>query len=104
MRDRLTQQGLDVDKADRLKTAVATQALVDRLCQAEPGLIVNLLATTAVATSESAMGECVGKAAELEGNLDTAGWDIFEAVGELADDRQTEGEEIVSAVRSAPGQ
>jgi hypothetical protein len=101
LRDRLTQQGLEVDSADRLKTAAATQALVDRLCLTEPGLVVNLLATAAVATSEHAMGECVSKAAELEGNLDTAGWDIFDAVGKLTDDRQEKAQQIVSAVQSA---
>jgi hypothetical protein len=101
LRDRLTQQGLDVDNADRLKTAAATQALVDRLCSTEPGLVVNLLATAAVTTSENAMGECVSKAAELEGNLDTAGWDIFDAVGKLSDERQQKAQEIVSAVRLA---
>ena len=47
-----------------------------------------LLAKADMATRERRMGECVGKAAELEGNLEAAGWDIFEAVGKLSDDRQ----------------
>jgi hypothetical protein len=101
LRDRLTQQRLDPDTADRVKTATATGALVERLCSAQPASIVNLLATAAVATSENAVGECVSKAAELEGNLDTAGWDIFEAVGNLTDDRKEKALAIVAAVELA---
>jgi len=54
-----------------------------------------------VATSESAMGECVGKAAELEGNLETAGWEIFEAVAKLSDDRQEKAQQVFGEVREA---
>ncbi len=76
-------------------------ALVERLSTAETGAVVGVLANAAVATSESAMGECLAKAAELEGNLDAAGWDIFEAIGKLADDRRAKAEEIVREVREA---
>ena len=54
-----------------------------------------------MATSESAMGECVGKAAELEGNLETAGWEIFEAVAKLSDDRQEKAQQVFGEVREA---
>ena len=98
--ERSTKLGVPAD-SDRLRTATATQTLVERLCSAEPGAIVSLLEAAEVATSESAMGECVGKAAELEGNLETAGWEIFEAVEKLTDDRQEKAQQILVEVREA---
>jgi len=47
------------------------------------------------------MGECVGKAAELEGNLGTAGWEIFEAIGKLGDERKAAAEAILAEVQQA---
>ncbi|MCE9553883.1 MAG: phage resistance protein [Planctomycetes bacterium] len=101
LRERLTRIGVVPEEADRMLTASTTQGLVERICGDEAIDLVNLLATANVATSEAAMGECVGKAAELEGNLDTGGWEIFEAVGALTDDRQAEAREVVVAVRDA---
>jgi len=98
--ERSTKLGVPAD-SDRMKTATATQALVEQLCSAEPGAIVSLLEAAEVATSESAMGECVGKAAELEGNLETAGWEIFEAVAEITGDRQEKARQILVEVREA---
>ena len=47
------------------------------------------------------MGECRSKAAELEGNLETAGWEIFEAIGKLDDQRKATAEAILANVRQA---
>ena len=41
------------------------------------------------------------KAAELEGNLDTAGWEIFEAIGKLDDERKATAQAILTEVRQA---
>lgn len=101
LKDRLTRLDMDPEAADRMKTAVATQALVERLHAAEAADVVKLLATSDIATSEAAMGECRAKAAELEGNLDTAGWDIFEAIGQLTDQRQATAQEILAELRQA---
>jgi hypothetical protein len=98
--ERSTKLGVPAD-SDRLRTATATQALVERLCSADAETIVGLLENAEVATSESAMGECVGKAAELEGNLETAGWEIFEAVERLTDERQGKARQILVEVREA---
>lgn len=81
--------------ADRLQTAAAARAVVDRLCNADPGTIISLLATAEIATSESAMGECIGKAVELEAHLSSAGWDLFDAI------RGSEAQEILADVRKA---
>lgn len=101
LNEHMTPVGLTPDTTDRMKTAAATLALVSSLNSAEAGVVVNLLATATVATSEAAMAECVSKAAELEGNLDTANWDIFDAVGKLTDERQAAGQEILAEVRQA---
>ena len=98
--ERSTKLGVPAD-SDRLRTATATQTLVERLCSADAETIVGLLENAEVATSESAMGECVGKAAELEGNLETAGWEIFEAVAKLSDDRQEKAQQVFGEVREA---
>ena len=89
------------DGTDRMKTTSATLALVERVHAGDAGELVPLLATAAIDTSETSMGECLAKAAELEGNLDTAGWDIFEAVGRLTDERKPAVDEILAEVRQA---
>jgi hypothetical protein len=61
--------------------------------------VVDLLAASEVATSAAAMGECRTKAGELEGNLDTAAWDIFEAIGKLGNDHRDTVEQILNEVR-----
>jgi hypothetical protein len=101
LQDRMKSLGIVPEGTDRMKTTVATLSIVDKLHAAEPANVVGLLAKAGIATSEAAMGECVGKAAELEGNLSAAGWDIFEAIGKLPDDRKTAAEAILAEVRQA---
>jgi hypothetical protein len=90
-----------VASTDRLKSATATLALVERIYSVGAEEVVDQLATAAIATSEAAMGECVGKGAELGGNLDTANWDIFEAVAKLTDERKQAAEQILADVHQA---
>jgi hypothetical protein len=101
LRERMKQLGIAAETADRMRTASATQLLLDRLAVAEGRPVVGVLATAGIATSETAMGDCVGKAAELEGNLDTVAWDVFDAVGNLTDGRQAEAQQILAQVREA---
>ncbi len=98
---RLTELGMSPDATDRVKTASATQSLVEKVGVTEPGAIVKLLATANIATSEAAMGECVAKAAELEGNLDTAGWQTFELVRRLPDVHQATAKKILTELEDA---
>jgi hypothetical protein len=93
--------GLAPEGTDRMKTALATQKIVGLVAVAEPANVVGLLARAEIATSEAAMGECVEKAAELEGNLETAGWEIFEAIGKLDDERKATADAILADVRQA---
>ena len=84
-----------------MKTASATQALVDRLNSCDASQIVAMLATAAIATTEPAMGECLSKAAQLTGIIDGTNWEIFDAIGKLADDRQAQATSIRASVRQA---
>ena len=101
LKQRLSELGISPDDTDRMKTASATLSLVANIDATEPAAIVNLLATANVATSEAAMAECVGKAAELEGNLDTAGWQTFELVRKLPEEHQATAKKILRELEDA---
>ncbi len=101
LKQRMVGIGIAPEGTARMKTAVATRRIVERLDAAEPSSVVGILAAAEIATSEAAMGECRAKAAELEGNLEAAGWDIFDAIGKLTDDRQQAAQEIVAELRRA---
>ena len=101
LKQRMTELGMVPDTTDRMKTAAATQAIVDQLSAGEQSAIVRLLAKATVATSEAAMGECVSKAAELEGNLDTAGWQTFELIKKLPTEHQTTAQAILKDLKEA---
>jgi hypothetical protein len=93
--------GVDPASADRMKSAAAAHALVDQLNSSDASQIVKLLATAAIATTESAMGECLSKAAQLTGIIDGTNWEIFDAIGKLVDDRQAQASSIRVSVRQA---
>ena len=101
IRDRMTQLAVAADSSDRLKTGLATWTLMESLHNANGDDVVRLLAAADIATSETAMGECAAKAAELEGNLETAGWEIFDAIRDLTDDRSTTATAILTDVANA---
>jgi hypothetical protein len=101
LRERMTEMGVTPEATDRMKTANASQVLVDKLSTAELAAIVKVLASANIATSESAMGGCVGKAAELEGNLDTAGWQTFELIRKLPDEHQAAAQAILADLQKA---
>jgi hypothetical protein len=101
LKQRMTELGMTPDATDRMKTAAATQAMVDQLSNGEQSAIVTLLAKATVATSETAMGECVSKAAELEGNLDTAGWQTFELIEKLRDEHQATAQAILKDLKES---
>lgn len=101
LKERMTEFGMMPETTDRLKTAAATQVLVDKLAAAEANEIIKTLASVTIETSETAMGECVAKAAELEGNLDTAGWQTFELVRKLPDEHQATAQGILTDLQNA---
>ena len=101
LHDHMACMGLTPEDTDRMKTALATEKVVGLVAAAEPANVIGLLARAEIATSEAAMGECAEKASELEGNLETAGWEIFEAIGKLDDERKATAAEILTEVRQA---
>ena len=101
LKQRMTELGMTPESTERMKTATATQVLVDTLSTVEPGGIVKSLASATVETSETAMGECVSKAAELEGNLDTAGWQTFELIRKLPAEHQPTSQSILTDLKKA---
>lgn len=72
---------------------------MDQICSAESVALVGLLAKAQIATSETAMGECVGRAAELEGNLEAISWDLFAAIGKFEDERRDAAQLILNETR-----
>ncbi len=101
LKDRMAKLGIDFAAADRMKTASATQALVDRLNAADVADVVGILARAAISTSEPAMGECYRMGAKLAGIIDGTNWDIFDAIAKISDHRQTKAAEIRDSVQQA---
>ncbi len=97
----LVAQGIVASESQRLTTARATQALLERLTERQEVDVVALLANTDVPTTLQAMGECAAGAAVLDQTLAQASWDIFEAVGKLNDDRKQAGTLILDSVKQA---
>jgi hypothetical protein len=96
----LGQLGLSA-KGDRLTTAQATAALVERLHAKPTDEVIPTLAQADIATTATAMGECLSKATSLASTLRQTSWEIFQAIQALADDRQTRANAIVAEVRQA---
>ena len=101
LRDRLGTLGLEAANTDRMRTATATQALVEQIHSGESEDVVGILATAEISTTEAAMGECRSKAAELNGIIEGANWEVFEAVGNLSDERKTAADAIRESVVEA---
>ncbi|HKI20937.1 MAG TPA: hypothetical protein VKA15_23800, partial [Isosphaeraceae bacterium] len=101
LRDRLERLSLPLADSDRLKTATATMQVLEKLHLSADGAVVAALASAEVATSESAMGECVNNAGTLSATIDGTNWEIFEAIASLGDDRKKAAGDIRSAVELA---
>jgi hypothetical protein len=99
LKERLDRLG--ITGVPRLKTALAVQALADRVYAAEGDAVAAALASAEVATSEGAMGMVLVKAGELAATLDTFNWEILDAVGRLADERRAAAAEVDRIVREA---
>jgi hypothetical protein len=98
LRVRFEKMGIPLADSDRLNTATATLRLLEKLHLSADGAVVGALAAAEIATSESAMGECLNKAGTLAGTLEGTNWEIFEAIAGLTDDRKTAANDIRSAV------
>ncbi len=82
----------------RLHTARSALALLADLLSAEGAAVVTTLANAPIETSEAAMRQTLARARELEEDLRTGAWDIFEAMQALCDERQAAARAIVARV------
>ena len=99
LNDRLDQLNLAI-ASDRLKTALATLTLLEQIVAAKSEDIVGILANAEIATTESAMADCLAKSATLHSALESESWNIFESIGTLSDERQAEAATIIQSIRS----
>src|SRR5262249_50700704 len=63
--------------------------------------VIDVLDSAEIATSESAMGECVKKAGQLLAVLESVTWDIFEAIAKLPSDKKPRADGIRASVAQA---
>lgn len=82
----------------RLSTAQSAQALLASLNSAENGKLIEVFASAAIETSDTAMNHTLGKARSLDETIRTAAWQLFEAVGSLADHRKPAAEAIMNRI------
>lgn len=86
---------------DRLTTTRATAALAERLHAKPTDEVIAILAQADIATTATAMGECLSKATSIASTLEQTSWEIFAAIQPLTDDRQPRAEAIVAEVKQA---
>ena len=101
LKDRLTKFGLDPTSANRFLTAMATNALLEKINASEADQVVSVLVAARIATSAPEMGECLRSASRLSGVIDGTNWEIFDAIGKLTDDRKIQAEQIRTAIGNA---
>ncbi|MCE2487855.1 MAG: hypothetical protein J4F42_20265 [Desulfurellaceae bacterium] len=75
--------------------------LVERLSSGQSDEVIAVLASAPVATTAEAMGECFSKADPLGAALEETGWELFEAIRKLTDERQQEAEKICDTIVQA---
>jgi len=101
LQDRLGKLGIAAADTDRMQTTTATLAMIERLADVEAAEVIEVLTTVHVATSESAMGECLSKATELAERLDATDWEIFDATTRLTDERKAAADGIRRSICQA---
>ena len=99
--ERLTAFGVEPAQAERHQTASATVALISTLGSGPSDTVVSTLTGATLVTSDTAMGGCVGKGAELLGHLEGTNWEIFDAIAGLTDDRRSTADEIRREIAEA---
>lgn len=85
----------------RVKTAVETKALVERLSKAQPADVVRILAEAEISSTPEAMGAGFRKATDLNAVLDNVRWELLESVRDLTDSRELAGKAIWQSVIEA---
>lgn len=73
---------------NRLTTVRSAVALLASLTSAPADQVISALAAATVETSEAAMGQLFARARLLDETLRNSGWQLFEAISELSDQRK----------------
>jgi len=90
----------DAGKADRVRTAKAVKSLLAACEGKEPTALVQAIAHAKAETSTTTMGKSLKSAAAVLGCLRSTKWDLFSAVAQLTDHRNTDADLLLDDVRS----
>jgi hypothetical protein len=101
LKERVETFGIPAADSSRLSTALATLMLLERIHQGAEEAVVGVLDAAEIASSEAAMGECLAKAGNLQGIIDSTNWEVFDAIEKLSGDKMARAEEIRSAIAEA---
>ncbi len=100
-RDRANRYGAST--AGRVRSAESAQSLLATIQAASDADLVQSLANATLETSEAAVGRSLGQAQSVADALNNARWDIFDAVKNLTDHRQTAAASLVNRLVEALG-
>lgn len=100
-RDRANRYGAST--TGRVRSAESAQALLATIQAASDADLVKSLANATIETSEAAVSRSMGQAQAVADALDVARWDIFDAVKDLTDHRQTAAASILQRLVEALG-
>lgn len=98
VRDRAERYALGPSGA-RQRTAESAHALVEALYQADDRGLVQVLAATALETSETAVSRSLGQVDATVSALVSAKWQLFDAMRDLVDHRQTAAQAILARLQ-----
>ena len=90
----------DRSGTDRVRTAKAVRKLTAECVGKDPSGLVKAIACAGVETSATAMGRSLKSAATVLQCLRSTRWDLFQAVLQIAGDRKTDSELLISDVRT----
>jgi len=100
-RDRANRYGAAT--TGRVRSAESAQTLLATIQAASDADLVKSFANATLETSEAAVSRSMGQAAAVADALNSARWDIFDAVKDLTDHRQTAAASIVQRLVEALG-
>jgi hypothetical protein len=97
---RLNVSDREIDRAPRVRTALAVDALLSGLLDRDPTVALQHLARSRLETSARAMSTSLARAAALVRALrDTARWNIFDHIAHLEDERLNEAQGLLQDLR-----
>ena len=85
----------------RQRSAESAQALLAALVQADDRELVRVLASTALETSDIAVGRTLGQLDAALTSLDGAKWQLFDAMGDVQDHRRQAAQSILARLNEA---